>query len=108
MNVLKEITLPIIEDIANKLHKANVFTVLDVNNCFWHVKLADKSSYLTTFNTLFNRYRGIRMLFGLCPAPEIFQKRIHEMLECITGIEVIADDFLIFGCGNTILSNMGT
>ena len=41
------------------------------------------------------------MLFGLCSAPEIFQKRMYEMVEGMTGIQVIADDFMIFGCRNT-------
>ena len=41
------------------------------------------------------------MTFGLCSAPEIFQRRMHEMVECMDCIEVIADDCLIFGCGNT-------
>ena len=41
------------------------------------------------------------MPFGLCSAPKIFQRRMHEMVEGMDGIEVIADDFLIFGCGNT-------
>ena len=41
------------------------------------------------------------MPFGLCSAHEIFQRRTHEMVEGMDGIEIIADDFLIFGCGNT-------
>ena len=83
--------LPTIEGIATTLHKAKVFTVLDMKNGFWHVKLSEESSYLTTFNTPFGLYRWIRMLFGLCSAPEIFQWRMHEMVEGMDGIEVIAD-----------------
>ena len=45
--------LPTIEDVATRLHGAKVFTKLDVRNGFWHVKLDDSSSYLTTFNTPF-------------------------------------------------------
>ena len=48
--------LPTIEDIATQLHGAKVFTKLDVHNGFWHVKLSEESSYLTTFNTPFGRY----------------------------------------------------
>ena len=44
------------EDIASRLHGAKVFTKLDVRNGFWHVKLNQESSYLTTFNTPFGRY----------------------------------------------------
>ena len=72
-----------------------------IQNGFWHMKLVEESRYLTTFNTPFDRYRWIRMPFGLCSTPEIFQRRMHEMEEGMTGIEVIANNFLIIGCGNT-------
>ena len=93
--------LPTIEDLAAKLNKARVFTVLDVKNGFWHVPLEEKSTYLTTFNTPYGRYRWLRMPFGLCSAPEIFQRRMNELIEGMAGIQVIADDFLIYGCGST-------
>ena len=49
--------MPTIEDIATRLHGAKVFTKLDVRNGFWHVALDESSSYLTTLNTPFGRYR---------------------------------------------------
>ena len=49
--------LPTIEDVATRLHGAKVFTKLDVRNGFWHIKLDNSSSHLTTFNTPFDRYR---------------------------------------------------
>ena len=49
--------LPTIEDVATRLHGAKMFTKLDVRNGFWHIKLDDNSSYLTTFNMPFGRYR---------------------------------------------------
>ena len=48
-------------------------------------------------NTPFGRYRGLRMPFGINSAPEIWQQRMHELVEGLTGVEVIADDFLIVG-----------
>ena len=56
--------LPTIEEVAWRLHGAKVFTVLDVVCGFWHVVLDDQSSFLTTFNTLFRRYRWKRIPFG--------------------------------------------
>ena len=50
--------LPTIEDIATRLHGAKVFTVLDFRHGVWHVRLDDRSSYLTTFHTHFGRYRN--------------------------------------------------
>ena len=91
-----------IEDIATRLHGAKVFTVLDVRHGVWHVRLDERSSYLTTFNTPFGRYRYKRMPFGISSAPEVFQKKMHELIEGLHGIEVVADDFVVVGYGNTV------
>ena len=42
------------------------------------------------------------MPFGICSAPEVFQRRIHEFIEGLQGVEVVADDFVVVGCGNTL------
>ena len=75
---------------------AKVFTVLDVRQGFWHVPLDQKSSLLTTFNTPFGRYRWKRMPFGIT---EVFQRRMHEVIEGLPSIEVVADDFVAVGSG---------
>ena len=87
--------LPTIEDVATRLHGAKVFTNLDVRNGFWHVKLDDSSSDLTTFNTPFGRCRWKRMPFGIRSAPEVFQRRMHELIEGMPDVEVVADDLLL-------------
>ena len=94
--------LPTIEDIATRLHGAKVFTKLDVRSGFWHITLDQASSYLTTFNTPFGRFRWRRMPFGIRSAPEVFQRRMHELIEGMPQVEVIADDFVVVGKGNTI------
>ena len=93
--------LPTIEDVATRLYGAKVFPILDVCNGFWHVMLDESSSFLTTFHTPFGRYRWKRMPFGICSAPEVFQRRMHELIEGLHGIEVIADDFAAVGFGDT-------
>ena len=91
--------LPVIEDVATRLAGAQMFTVLYVQQGLWHVELDDESSFLTTFNTPFGRYRFKRLPFGLSSSPEVFQRRMHEMIEGLHGCEVIADDFLVVGYG---------
>ena len=93
--------LPTIEDVATRLYGAKVFTVLDVRKGFWHVELEAESSFLTTFNTPFGRYRWKRMPFGICSAPEVFQRRMHQLIEGLRGVEVVADDFVVVGSGDT-------
>ena len=93
--------LPTIEDVATRLHGAKVFTKLDVRNGFWHVCLDEESSFLTTFNTPFGRYRWRRMPFGIRSAPEVFQRKMHELIEGMSNVEVVADDFVVVGYGQT-------
>ena len=93
--------LPTIEDVATRLHGAKVFTTLDVSKAFWSIKLSNQSSYMCTFNTPFGRYRWLRLPYGLSSAPEIFQRRMHEVVEGLHGTEVIADDFVVVGFGET-------
>ena len=88
--------MPTIEDVASRLHRAyKVFTSLDVSNRFWRVVLNEESSFSTTFNTPFGRYHWKRMPFGIRSAPELFQRKMHELIEGLRGVEVIADDFVV-------------
>ena len=41
------------------------------------------------------------MPFGICSAPEVFQRRMHELIEGLHGVEVVADDFVVVGFGDT-------
>ena len=93
--------MPTIEEIDTRLHGAKVFSVFDASNGFWQVELDKESSFLTTFNTPFGRYRWKRMPFGIKSAPEIWQRKMREHIEGLKGVEVIADDFVIVGFANT-------
>ena len=93
--------LPTIEEVATRLSKARVFSQLDAKNGYWQVQLDSESSYLTTFNTPFGRYRWLRLPFGIKTAPEEYQRRIHESLQNLNGIDDIVDDSLCVGEGDT-------
>jgi len=64
--------------------------------------LDEESSYLTTFESPFGRFRWLRCPYGISPAPEIFQARMHAALSGLKGVHAIADDILIAGSGDTI------
>ena len=93
--------IPTIEEVAPRLAKAKVFSVVDAKDGFLQVVLDEQSSYLTTFWTPHGRYRWLRMPFGLSSAPEEFQRRLDEVLEGLDNVEVIADDIIIYGTGDT-------
>ena len=94
--------LPVMEDFLPELQSAKIFSTVDAKDGFWHVCLDEESSYLTTFETPFGKYRWNRLAFGLSVSPEEFQRRLNEALSGLQGIAVVADDILIYGCGETI------
>ena len=53
--------------------------------------LDEESSYLTTFNRPFGRFRFTRLPFGLCISQDIFQQQMDFILDKCPGTAVIAD-----------------
>ena len=86
-----------VEEVATRLAGAAFFSVLDVEKAFWHVKLDSKSAKLTTFNSPFGRFYFNRLPFGIVSAPEVFQRKAAEVIEGLSGVDVIMDDILIWG-----------
>ena len=91
--------LPIMDDILPELSQAEVFSKFDLRNRYWHCVLDEESSYLTTFQTPWGRYRWLILPFGLAVSSEIFQKRLFVALEGLEGVVCVADDILVYGVG---------
>ena len=94
--------MPTLEEVLPKLSKAKVFTTLDAKDGFYQISLDKKSSKLTTFWTPFGRYRYLRMPFGVNAAPEEFECKLHEHLSDLQGVEILRDDILVIGSGDTL------
>ena len=94
--------MPTIDDILPKLAGVKVFSTVDIKHAFWHLRLSDSSSRLTTFETPYGRYRWLRLPFGISPAPEIWQSRVHAAISGLKGVFCIADDILVTGSGDTV------
>ena len=69
----------------------------DANKGYFHVKLTEKSSYLTTFNTPFVRYRYLWMPMGAKCSADKFQAAMVSAFGSIEGVEAVVDDLLIHG-----------
>lgn len=95
--VRERYTLPVLEDVLHELRDARVFSKADLSSGYWHVQLDEESSYLTTFQTCFGRYRYLRLPFGINGASEYFQRRLGEALRDLPGVICIADDVVIYG-----------
>ena len=85
------------EDIAHLLAEACVMTVCDCKKGYWHQKLDEASSYLTTFNTELGRYRYTVIPFGITVAGDVFQRKLDQHFGQIEQVIVIADDIMVVG-----------
>ena len=68
----------------------------------WHIQMYKESSRLTTFHTPFGRYCLRRVPFGFGSAPEVSHRRMREVVDGLVGVQVVAEDFLVVGYGDTI------
>ncbi|KAI8511852.1 hypothetical protein Bbelb_109520 [Branchiostoma belcheri] len=89
--------LPALDDIRTRLAGSKYFSVVDARSGYWQVKLDEESSKLTTFNTVYGRYRFTRLAFGVHSAQEVFQKQMDKIFQELEGVEVIVDDILVHG-----------
>ena len=89
--------LPRVDETLAQLTGAKVFSKLDANSGFWQIPLSPQSRLLTTFITPFGRFCFNKLPFGICSAPEHFQKRMSAILAGLEGVLCLMDDVLIFG-----------
>ncbi|UYV74578.1 K02A2.6-like [Cordylochernes scorpioides] len=89
--------LPATEHILGQLGNACYFSKLDANSGFWQFGLAKESQKLTTFITPFGRFFFKRIPFGITLAPEIFQRKMTQLLGKIEGVVCFMDDIVAYG-----------
>ena len=89
--------IPPVDDTLTQLAGAAVFSKVDTNSGFWQIPLADDSQLLTTFITPHGRYCFRKLPFGISSAPELYQRRMSQILSGLDGIVCHIDDVLIYG-----------
>ncbi len=88
---------PTLDDILPKLNGAKYFSIIDARSGYWNILLDKESSFYTTFNTPFGRFRFLRMPFGISLAQDVFQRKIDETFGDLPGVTGIADDLVVCG-----------
>ena len=83
------------EDIAHLLAEVCIMTVCDCKKGYWHQKLDEASSYLTTFNTEFGRYWYTIMSFSITVAGDVFQRKLNQYFRKIDNVIIIADHIMV-------------
>ena len=84
-------------NILAKLNNVRYMSIIDANSGYHNLKLDDKSSYLTTFECQFGRYRYKHLPFGAVPVGDMSQHKIDEIFNDMSNMFGIADDILVVG-----------
>ena len=93
------VSITTVEEVVANTPGAKYFSVLDAHSGYWQIELDDASSHLYTFNTQWGRYKFTRLPFGIKTVGDIFVEEISKILGDLKGMEVIADDILVYGAG---------
>lgn len=88
--------LKTVEEIAAKISGSQIFSKLDFKKGFWQIPLSERTQKYLTFATPWGRYCCVKLPFGLCSAPEVFQQIMSKLLAGIDNAEASMDDILIF------------
>ena len=82
----EKFSIPTFDELSHKLGNARVMTKLDAASGFFQIPLAEHARNYTAFLTPFGRYRFKRLPMGVDVAPEIYQRKMTELLSGIDGV----------------------
>ena len=90
--------LPLIGESLDWLGQTNQFTLLDLTNTYYQMRIRDCDEWKTAFRIWYSHFEYQIMLFGLSNAPAKFQRYVNKILPEKLDIFVIIylDDILIY------------
>lgn len=88
--------LPNINDILDRLGRAQYFTTLDLASGYHQVEMSPDDIEKTAFSTERGHYEFLRMPFGLKNAPSMFQRLMDSVLRGLNNVLTYLDDVIIF------------
>lgn len=90
--------IPVIEEQLEIVGDKCYFSILDLKDGFYHINVVEESRKFTAFVTPFGVFEFTKMPFGLKPAPQKFQKHVHnsfkELIES-GDVCVYIDDIIV-------------
>nr|GEU75281.1 reverse transcriptase domain-containing protein [Tanacetum cinerariifolium] len=91
--------LPFMDQMLERLAGNALYYFLDGFSGYFQIPIDLKDQEKTTFNCPYGTFAYKRMPFGLCNAPDTFQRCMMEILQDMIEqtMEVFMDDFSVFG-----------
>ena len=92
--------IPHPDDLFNKVKGSKVFSVLDLQNGYFHIPVKESDRHKTAFILPFGKFQWKRLALGLIGAPYTFYGAMYEIFSDLPFVVVYFDDILIYS--NTV------
>ena len=98
VTVKNRFPLPLIPEMLDRLHRAKVFTKLDLRNAFHQVRVKEGDEYKTAFRCREGHYEFCVAPMGACNTPACFQYFMNDILKAYLDLSCVGilDDVIVF------------
>ena len=97
MTIKNRYPLPRINDLFDQIHRATIFSKIDLRFGYHQVRIKDEDIFKTAFRTRYRNYEFVVMPFGLTNCPTTFMCLMNSVLRKYLDkfVVVFIDDILI-------------
>ncbi|KAG0436055.1 Retrovirus-related Pol polyprotein from transposon [Dictyocoela muelleri] len=88
--------IPQINEILAILKGSKIFSKIDLNQGYYHIKMHKNDIYKTGFRIMNKTFLFKRMPFGLCNAPATFQLTMNKVLKDVKNVHIYLNDILVY------------
>ena len=96
----KPYPLPNIQDTLLGLEGFTYATALDLNMGYYHIRLSEEASKMTTIIMPWGKYQYKRLPMGLANSPDIFQEKMNSLFNELSYVRAYIDDLLVLTKGS--------